>query len=283
MAFSRHEPHRHAGQLKMSGPMLYLRYAANCLRAQMLYPTAFLLRFVSQFLVTITEFGGLFALFARFGHIGGWHFAEIALFYGAVSTSFALAEMTSRGFEMFGAQFVRTGDFDRVLLRPRSEALQLAGFEFGFTSIGRVLQAILALGIAIELLPIGWGLGRAVLLLWSITGGFALFWAILILQATLAFWTVEGLEVTNTITYGGVEAGQYPLDIYAAWFRKFLLFVVPIGCVSYLPIAALLGRAGATGVTTITAELAPAAGFLFLGLALTAWRYGIAHYTSTGS
>jgi ABC-2 type transport system permease protein len=120
-------------------------------------------------------------------------------------------------------------------------------------------------------------------LLWAITGGFALFWAILILQATLAFWTVEGLEITNTLTYGGVEAGQYPLDIYAAWFRKFLLFVVPIGCVSYLPIAALLGRVSATGVPAFVAELAPAAGFVFLALALSAWRFGIAHYTSTGS
>jgi len=78
----------------MSDASLYLRYVANCLRAQMLYPTAFLLRFASQFLITISELGGLFALFARFKHIGSWHFAEIALFYGAVSTSFALAEMT---------------------------------------------------------------------------------------------------------------------------------------------------------------------------------------------
>jgi len=249
----------------------------------MLYPTAFLLRFVSQFLITVVEFGGVFALFARFRHIGAWHFADVALFYGSVSTSFAFAEMTSRGFEMFGPQFVKTGDFDRVLLRPRSETLQLAGFEFGFTSIGRLLQGFFALGVAFALLPIHWDLARLTLLLWTIAGGFALFWAILILQATLAFWTVEALEVTNTLTYGGVEAGQYPLDIYAAWFRKFLLFVVPIGCVSYLPIAALLGRADVTGVPVALAELAPAAAFVFLGLALSVWRVGVAHYTSTGS
>jgi len=142
---------------------------------------------------------------------------------------------------------------------------------------------LIALAIAVALLPIAWDAGRVALLLWAITGGFALFWAILILQATLAFWTVEALEVTNTLTYGGVEAGQYPLDIYATWFRKFLLFVVPIGCVSYLPIASLLGRADVTGVPPILADLAPAAAFVFLGLSLSAWRFGVAHYTSTGS
>lgn len=267
----------------MASLTLYFRYVANCLRAQMLYPTAFVLRFVSQFLVTIAEFGGVFALFARFGHIGGWHFADIALFYGVISTSFALAEMTSRGFEMFGPQFVKTGDFDRVLLRPRSATLQLAGFEFGFTSIGRVLQGLFALGVAIALEPIAWDVARVAVLMWTIIAGFALFWAILILQATLAFWTVEALEVTNTLTYGGVEAGQYPLDIYANWFRKFLLFVVPIGCVSYLPVAGLLGRAPTTGVPALVAELSPAAAFAFLALSFGAWRIGVAHYTSTGS
>src|SRR5205085_3014613 len=129
-----------------------------------------------------------------------------------ISTSFALADMTSRGFEMFRPQFVKTGDFDRVLLRPRPETLQLAGFEFGFTSIGRVLQGLLALAIAVSLLPIDWNLASIASLFFTIAGGLALFWAILILQATLAFWTVEALEVTNTLTYGGVEAGQYPLD-----------------------------------------------------------------------
>ena len=144
----------------MNALSLYLSYLRNCLRAQMLYPTAFLLRFGSQFVITITEFGGLYALFLRFSHIRGWTFPEIALFYGVVSISFALVDMSARGFEMFGPQFVKTGDFDRVLLRPRTAALQLAGFEFGFTTLGRVAQGLFALSIAILLLPLHWDAAR---------------------------------------------------------------------------------------------------------------------------
>ncbi len=267
----------------MSELGLYGRYVANCLRAQMLYPTAFLLRFGTQFLGTIIEFAGVFALFLRFRHIRGWHFPEVALFYAVVSIAFSLAEMTSRGFDMFGPQFVKTGDFDRVLLRPRSATVQLAGFEFGFTSIGRVLQGLVVLAVAMNLLGIDWSLARLALLVWAIAGGFALFWGILVLQATLAFWTVEALEVTNTLTYGGVEAAQYPLDIYAAWFRRFLIFVVPLGCVVYFPVATILGRTGVTGLPAWSGALTPLAGFVFVGLAFFAWRLGIRHYTSTGS
>jgi ABC-2 type transport system permease protein len=35
---------------------------------------------------------------------------------------------------------------------------------------------------------------------------------------------------------------QYPLEIYRPWFRRFFLFVIPLGCVSYLPGVAILGR-----------------------------------------
>ncbi len=267
----------------MNGFTLYLAYIRNCLRAQMLYPTTFSLRLGSQFVITITEFGGLFALFARFNHIRGWTFPQIALFYGVVSIAFALSDTTARGLDMFGPQFVKTGDFDRVLLRPRPATLQLLGFEFGFTSLGRLLQGMIALAIGIALLHIDWTVFKAVLLLWAVTGGFALFYGILLLQATLSFWTVESLEIVNTLTYGGIEAAQYPLDIYAAWFRKFLIFVVPLGCVIYFPVAAVLGRSDVTGVAAWVGAVTPLAGFAFLLAAFGAWRVGIRHYTSTGS
>ena len=108
------------------------------------------------------------------------------------------------------------------------------------------------------------------MLLWAIAGGTALFAGLLVLQATLAFWTVESLEIVNTLTYGGVEAAQYPLDIYAQWFRKFLIFVVPLGCVIYFPVAAVLGRSAMTGLPAWAAH--DAAGLSFLGVAFLAWR-----------
>src|SRR4029077_13654618 len=168
-------------------------------------------------------------------------------------------------------------DFDRVLLRPRPATLQLMGFEFGFTSIGRVLQGLIALAIGVALLHIDWSVAKAILVVWAMAGGFALFFGILLLQATLSFWTVESLEIVNTLTYGGIEAAQYPLDIYANWFRKFLTFVVPLGCVVYFPVATVLGRSDATGVAPWVAALTPLAGLLFLLFAFSAWRVGVRH------
>jgi len=267
----------------MNALQLYGRYAAASIRGQMQYPGAFLLLSAAQFGNTAISFVGVWALFARFGRIGGWSLGEVALFYGIINIAFAVADTVSRGFDVFGPQFVRTGDFDRLLLRPRATALQLVGHEFVLTRIGRAAQAVLVLAIAANLLKIGWGPRELALAAAAIVGGAALFLGLLVLQATLAFWTVESLEVANTLTYGGVTAAEYPLDIYVRWFRRFLIFVVPIGCVSYYPILAILRRPDPLGAPAWLLEAGPLVGFLFLGFSLWVWRFGVRHYASTGS
>ena len=249
----------------------------------MQYPASFLLTSAGVFASTSVDFIATWALFARFRQVGGWRFGEVALFYAVIGVSFALADALTRGFDIFGDQFVRTGDFDRLLVRPRSTVVQLLGYELRATRVGRLAQALVVGYIATRLTSVAWGWMAWATLLFAVAGGMALFSGILVLQATLAFWTVESLEIANTLTYGGVEAAQYPLDLYARWFRNFLVFVVPLGCVSYFPVAAVLGKADRTGLPAQLLQLTPALGFVFLGVALLIWRYGVRHYTSTGS
>ena len=267
----------------MNAIQLYGRYVHASLRAQMQYPGSFILTSLGAFAATGVDFVAVWALFARFRQIVGWHFGEVALFYAVIGASFALADGLTRGFDVFGEQFVKTGNFDRVLVRPRSTVLQLLGYEFRATRIGRLAQALLVWIIAVRLTSISWTWEIWATLLFAVAGGMALFSGILILQATLAFWTVESLEIANTLTYGGVEAAQYPLDVYARWFRNFLTFVVPLGCVSYFPVAAVLGRAERTGISAPLLHLTPVRGFVFLGVARWIWRFGVRRYTSTGS
>jgi ABC-2 type transport system permease protein len=262
---------------------LYGRYAAASVKGQMQYPTAFLLLSLGQFLSTIIEFVGIWALFNRFQSLLDWTLPQVALFYGTVNISFALADMISRGFDVFGPQFVKTGDFDRLLLRPRSTPLQLMGHELRLTRIGRFLQGALVLAIAVALLDLSWGVREVALLCAAITGGVAFFLALVVLQATLAFWTVESLEVANTLTYGGVFAAQYPIEIYSKWLRKFFTFVVPLSCVAYFPIVGILAINDPLGAPTWFLHVSPLAGFVFLAASLAIWRLGVRHYTSTGT
>lgn len=266
----------------MNGLRLYTRYASISLRSQLAYRASFLMQATGQFIMTGLEFLGIWALFTRFGHIRGWALEEIALFYGMISISWAIADAFARGFDMFG-EIVKLGEFDRLLLRPRSTVLQLFGHELTLRRLGRFLQGFAVLSFAIVSLDIAWTPDRVALLLLTIAGGACAFIGLVILQATSAFWTTESLEVWNAFTYGGVTMSQYPVEIYRPWFRQFFTFVIPLACVNYFPGVAILGRQDPLGTSVLFQHLAPLAGPLFLLVALQVWKIGVRHYRSTGS
>ncbi|MBB1602995.1 ABC transporter permease [Variovorax sp. UMC13] len=262
---------------------LFLRLVRASVGGQARYPASALLLTVGQFLGTGIEMVAVWALFHRFGSVQGWHIGEVALFYGLVNCMFAIADALGRGFDVLGTEFLRTGAFDRLLLRPRPLALQLMGHDFRISRLGRLLQGVAVLVFATHQAPIAWTPATVAVALFALAGGIALFLGILVLQGTLAFWTVESLEVANVLTYGGVQAAQYPLALYANWFRRVLTFVVPLACVAYYPALAILGKADPLGAPAWMGALSPLAGFVFLAAAFGAWRLGLRRYASTGS
>lgn len=262
---------------------LFLRYAAASIQRQTQYPASTVLFALGQFLSTGLEFLAMWALFDRFGAVGGFVFGEVALFYALVNIQFASADLLSRGFDVLGTELIRNGGFDRLLLRPRSLALQLIGHDMRLSRFGRLAQALIVLAVATDQAPVEWSAGNIALAFWATAGGIALFFGLWVLQGSLAFWTTESLEVANVLTYGGVEAAQYPLSLYARWFRTFLTFIVPLACVAYFPVLVILGKADPLGSPPWLGVLTPILGFAFLRLAFVAWHWGVRRYTSTGS
>ncbi|WP_198968828.1 ABC transporter permease [Xylophilus sp. ASV27] len=267
----------------MGSLALFLRLVRASIGSQARYPASALLLTVGQLLGTGIEVVAVWALFHRFGEVQGWRIGEVALFYGLVNCMFALADALGRGFDVLGTEFLRTGAFDRLLLRPRPLALQLMGHDFRISRAGRLLQGLGVLIFATYQAHIAWTPAAVAIALLAVAGGVALFLGILVLQGTLAFWTVESLEIANVLTYGGVQAAQYPLALYARWFRRVLTFIVPLACVAYYPALAILGKPDPLGAPGWVGLVSPLAGFAFLAVALRAWGRGLRRYASTGS
>lgn len=258
---------------------LYFRLISIAIRSQMQHRASFFMLAFSHFLSTFVDILGMWVLFDRFKMIQGWTLPEVALIYGIIHMGFAFSEAAARGFDTFD-QVVKRGDFDRILLRPCGTILQIASREFQMMRIGRFLQGFVVLlwacgTLGISLLSVqGWIIAMAFI------GASALFYALFVIQATIAFWTTETLEMMNITTYGGVETGQYPISIYPETFRVFLTFVIPLACVAYYPVAIMLKH---ETLPLWTAALYPLAGIVFLFLAFRLWHFGVRHYHSTGS
>ena len=105
---------------------LYLHYVSINVRCMMEYKTSFLLTAIGQFLVSFNVFLGIFFMFQRFSTVEGFTYSEVLLCFSIILLEFALAEMVARGFDTFSGM-VRSGDFDRILVRPQSEIIQEIG------------------------------------------------------------------------------------------------------------------------------------------------------------
>jgi ABC-2 type transport system permease protein len=258
---------------------LYIKYIKTLLKAQMQHRISFWLLSFGQFFIPFSVFAAMYFLFERFGSIKGWTLYEVALCYSVIHIAFSISECCARGFDVFSGLVVR-GEFDRILLRPRGTVLQVLGSRFEFTRVGRLMQGAAVFILAVSNLSIQWNITKVATLILMVVSGVFVFTGIFILAATLCFWTIQGIEVVNIFTDGGREMSQYPLSIYKKWVTRFFTFIIPFGCVSYLPLMFVLNKVEGNGLLFM---LIPLYGVLFIIPCLLVWRFGVRHYHSAGS
>ncbi len=144
---------------------------------------------------------------------------------------------------------------------------------FAITSI---TEGLLIFVLALSLLPgFNWTPLKLLVLPLGIVSGALVFIAILLLGATLCFWTVETTEITNILTYGGRELLSYPLTIYNQGLQRFFLFLVPLAFGTYIPTCYLLGRSLPFGLPGALAFGAPLVALAFALIAGATWRFGV--------
>jgi ABC-2 type transport system permease protein len=259
--------------------VIYFNYLAMHLKGALQYRFSVWLVAVAQFFVAFFGFISIWLLFERFGSIAGWTFAEVGLCFGVTNIAFSISECFARGFDSFSGMVIR-GEFDRLLLRPRSTLIQVLGAKIELTRIGKLIQGFIVLALLIPRSGILWTPGKILTLTGMIAGGAAVFTGVFILGATVCFFTLEGLEIINIFTDGGREFASYPLPVYGKWIRRFFTFLIPYGCMNYLPLMYLTGRAERFPLLYM---LSPLLGFLFIVPCVLVWRFGVRHYASSGS
>lgn len=256
---------------------LYSHYVSIVVRGMMQYKTSLLLTTIGQFLVSFNVFLGIYFLFLRFHQVKGYSYSEVLLCYALVLMEFSLAEIWARGFDTFSG-VVRRGEFDRILVRPQGEILQVLGSKFELTRLGRLLQAVVVFLYAVCTVEIQWTAGKVLTVVLMLVGGVAVFSGLFLIYAALCFFTLEGLEFMNVLTHGAREYGKYPLDVYGRRVLRLATVIVPYGLIQYYPLQYILGRVNRPAYIFL-----PLLAVIFLVPCYGLWRFGVRRYQSSGS
>lgn len=256
---------------------LYFKYVAMQLKAELEYKKAFALSLFFKMLSAISALISIVFLFDKFGSIAGYSFEDVLICFVMSFLGFSLAECFFRSFDHFD-RILSDGEFDRILVRPRSIILQVLGVEVEFNRIGRAVVAIAIFILLLIKRPELLQPDKAIALLLMIIGNVVIYAALFILKAGITFFTVQGLEIMNIFTDGARDLTQYPLNIYQDWIQKFLTFILPIALVNYYPLLYVIGKSNNKFYIIL-----PIVAMLFIIPCYGVWRIGLKRYKSIGS
>ena len=170
------------------------------------------------------------------------------------------------------------GDFDRILIRPRPVLLQVLCNEFDFAKIGRVIQSIIVMIIAIANLNIEWSALKIITVILMLISSVTIFFGLFLLAASYCFYTVQGLEVRNLFTDGGKHMAQYPISIFNKAFRFIFTFIIPYAFINYYPLLYVLGKSNNNNYSFL-----PLLVLIYLIPFFIVFKRGQKRYSSVGS
>lgn len=256
---------------------LYFKYFSMHLKCQMQYKSTFILNILGRAAMSFANVVGVLFMLARFYKVEGFTLNQTLLCTAIVTMAFSMVEAFACGFDIF-PRLLSNGEFDRVLVRPHGMIFQVLASNIEFMRLGEFFQAIIVLCYAIFNSKIIWTWDKILTLLLMISCGTVVFFCLYIIQASIAFFTTEGLELMNLLTRGGQMFGRYPFSIYGKGVLKFLTYIVPLALFQYYPFLYLIDKS-----KNIFYMFIPLLSLLFLIPCYLLFCIGLHHYKSTGS
>lgn len=260
---------------------LYGRLVGAHVRSQLQYRLSFALDIVGMFAISFLDFIVVLILFSNVPRLGAFSVHEVALLYGVSGLAFAFADIVVGHLDEFNER-IRTGTFDLFLIRPRGTLFQVIASDFHLRRVGKAAQALIVLVYALVSVDVSWTVGRAAMVPLMVVCGTVIFVSVWLFMICIVFWAVEGREAANAFTYGGHFLTQYPIDIYAAWLRRLLAYLIPMGFVAYFPALYVLDKPDPLGLPSFLQFSSPVAALVAALAAAAMWRFAVRHYRSAG-
>jgi ABC-2 type transport system permease protein len=255
---------------------LYASFLTHNLKNEMMYRANFVLLVGMDLFFMGINVVFFAILYANVTTIGGWTFHQTLILVGSVGLIRQAAYLLFRqGFLELG-DYVRTGQFDALLVKPIPPNIHLGFRHVSLTeSLGEGLMGVGVVVYGFAHLKTSW----AAIPLYVVMLGVSLtiYYAFCLAINSAVFWIVKSQEL-NSIVYTFMETARYPRDIYRGLGKAIFTFVIPISLIATVPASVLAGR---LDWGLIALALAVAAGMLSGAMGL--WTFSLRHYSSASS
>lgn len=259
--------------------MLYSKYLGMHIKSSFEYRKNMIFVVISQVIMNIAEILSIYILFQKFETVGYWGFYETALMFGIITTVYSFTECFACGFDDF-SKLVKTGEYDRLLVRPVGVFYQIFCSKMEFSKLCKVAMGIIISIIALCNLSVTWTIFKIVVFVLMFVCGCVVLFGTLLIKAGTSIFTIDDLECMNIITNGCRDICYYPLNIYSKWLSRVFTFIIPLACFNYLPINYIMGYGN---VPMWLCAISPLLGMLFIIPCTIYFKWCLSKYQSTGN
>jgi ABC-2 type transport system permease protein len=178
---------------------------------------------------------------------------------------------------------VRTGNFDRYLIRPLNPLFQIL-LQGSFTSLNDMIVGVVVFTQAVRMVEIAWSVPLAAFMVAVVIGGGLIQAAVSLLVASASFWVIKVSGLTWTVQQVQNELIRYPASIYGRSVQLVLTIALPVAFTNYYPATTIMGKAdGSLLPAQQLGLLTPLVGIVWFALAYAWWKKGVSRYQGTGS
>lgn len=259
--------------------ILYAKWGS--LKSQMQYTTDFIIHVSGISFIGIIDICALFFLTNTFNDIGGWSFWELGFMVSLWRFSHSIHNLFFIPF-WWQSRLVKTGEFDRFLVRPMHPIFQMMTLGHPLGALGEFISALILFVFTISHIAIEWSVLNSLFLIITILSGTIIEWSVFLFLSSFDFYFTETKkirEIPSTFLY---NATKYPIHIFGNIFPFILTFIFPYAFISYYPSLYFFGRIEEVDQSFLP-FLSPAVAVVAFLVAFFLWSRALNYYTGSGS
>jgi ABC-2 type transport system permease protein len=257
---------------------LYWQFFKARLKVMMEYRVDFLIGIISVFFIQGTSILFVNIVFNQIDSLNGWSFHQILFIYAIALLGRSLEHIFFDNLWTVGWQYIRPGNFDRLMVRPVNILFQIIADRVQQDGVGNFLIGLIVLFTATPHLGLDWAVMDVLLLVLMVLSSAIIFLAVNLFFATFSFWMIDSLPVMVAVQ-GMSDFARYPMSIYHKGIQFVLTWIIPYGFTAFYPAAVFIGGAEFRHLALVT----PVVAIVCLSIAYLFWNKGLRAFSSTGN
>lgn len=240
---------------------------------------------MKSFTVFFREAAGIIVIWftlLKFDKINGWNIYEMLFLFSLLFLTYGIMIIFFTGLRDFGGT-VRSGNFDRFILRPRGLLFQIIFVNSDwFAALGHGGLGVTLLLLSAWRAGINWSAETVVYCIFTVAGGVLIQGAVFLILASLNIFMLQTNSLKEVFYWNVRKFAGYPISIFNKVIQFFMVYIMPFAFVNYFPAAYLLEK-NDMSYPEFYMYLTPAVGAAMYLLAYLFWRFSIRFYKSSGN